>query len=112
MSKPKNRNGVVYSTNPDFEYQEDKQTEMADIPFSQQKLKVSLDKSGRAGKVVTLVENFIGSFSALEKLGKELKNHCGTGGSAKDYEILIQGDQRKKVVDYLQKKGATVKLIS
>jgi|688.fasta_scaffold368998_2 translation initiation factor 1 len=112
MSKPKNRTGVVYSTNPDFEYGDQQAQEMADIPFSQQKLKVSLDRSGRAGKTVTLIENFSGSFQALEKLGKELKNHCGTGGSAKDYEILIQGDQRKKVAEYLQKKGASVKLIS
>ncbi len=112
MNKPKNRTGVVYSTDPDFSYQENKTEEMADIPFSMQKLKVSLDKSGRAGKTVTLVENFSGSLAALEKLGKELKNHCGTGGTAKDYEILIQGDQRKKVADYLQKKGASVKLIS
>jgi translation initiation factor 1 len=111
MSKPKNRSGVVYSTNPDFQYNESQKEEMADLPMGNQKLKVSLDKSGRAGKVVTLVENFEGSFAALEKLAKELKNHCGTGGSAKDFEILIQGDQRKKVTEYLQKKGATVKLI-
>jgi len=112
MSKPKNREGMVYSTNPDFQFEDNKAVEQADLPMSNQKLKVSLDKSGRAGKVVTLVENYAGTLAALEKLGKELKNHCGTGGSAKDYEILIQGDQRKKVVEYLQKKGAQVKLIS
>jgi len=112
MSKPKNRAGMVYSTNPDFKFDENKPFQQTDIPMADQKLKVSLDKSGRAGKVVTLIENFAGSLSGLEKLGKELKNHCGTGGSAKDYEILIQGDQRKKVAEYLQKKGAQVKLIS
>ena len=112
MSKPKGREGMVYSTNPDFQFEDQKPVAQVDLPMSSQKLKVSLDKSGRAGKVVTLVENFIGSLSALEKLGKDLKNHCGTGGTAKDYEILIQGDQRKKVVEYLQKKGAHVKLIS
>jgi len=110
MSKPKNREGMVYSTNPDFQYNDNKPAEQADLPMSNQKLKVSLDKSGRAGKVVTLIENFIGSLAALEKRGKDLKNHCGTGGTAKDYEILIQGDQRKKVVEYLQKKGAQVKV--
>jgi len=111
MSIPKNRSGLVYSTNPDFRFDEDNTAPKAEVPMVHQKLKVSLDKSGRAGKVVTLVENFQGSFSALEKLGKSLKTHCGTGGSAKDYEILIQGDQRKKVAEYLQKLGAQVKLI-
>ena len=112
MSKPKNREGMVYSTNPDFQFDDNKPAELTDLAMSNQKLKVSLDKSGRAGKIVTLVENFIGSLAGLEKLGKDLKNHCGTGGTAKDYEILIQGDQRKKVTEYLQKKGAQVKLIS
>lgn len=111
MNKPKNRTGVVYSTNPEFQYDDHQPESVADLPMSDQKLKVSLDKSGRAGKVVTLIENFKGSFAALEKLGKDLKNHCGTGGSAKDYEILIQGDQRKKVAEFLQKKGAQVKLL-
>jgi translation initiation factor 1 len=111
MSKPKNRTGVVFSTNPNFEFEDTISPEIKDVPLAQQKLKVSLDKSGRAGKSVTLIENFVGSLAALEKLGKELKNHCGTGGSAKDYEILIQGDQRKKVAEFLQKKGAQVKLI-
>lgn len=111
MSKPKNRAGVVFSTNPEFQFDDEQVADQKEVPLAQQKLKVSLDKSGRAGKVVTLIENFIGSLAALEKLGKELKNHCGTGGTAKDYEILIQGDQRKKVAEFLQKKGAQVKLI-
>jgi translation initiation factor 1 len=111
MSKPKNRTGIVYSTNPDFTFSDALSEEVQDLPLSKQKLRISLDKSGRGGKVVTLVDKFVGSFQSLENLGKDLKNHCGTGGSAKDGQILIQGDQRKKVTDYLQKKGASVQQI-
>ena len=111
MQKPKNREGVVYSTNSEFQFNDWFPTETEMIPFEKQKLKVSLDKSGRAGKIVTLVEGFQGPFSELEKLAKELKSLCGTGGSAKDYQILIQGDVRKKAGDFLQKKGAVVKVI-
>jgi translation initiation factor 1 len=111
MSKPKNREGVVFSTNPEFTYNDFSQEEEAMKPWPEQKLKVMLDKSGRGGKVVTLVEGFIGTKADLENLGKELKSYCGTGGSAKDYQILIQGDVRKKVSDFLQKKGAVVKMI-
>jgi len=110
MSKPKNREGMVYSTNPEFQFNDLFQEEEKMKPWAEQKIKVLLDKSGRAGKVVTLVEGFIGSKSDLENLGKELKSYCGTGGSAKDYQVLIQGDVRKKVADFLQKKGAQVKL--
>lgn len=111
MNKPKNRSGVVYSTNPDFAFSDSFQEEVPELPLNKQKLKISIDKSGRAGKFVTLVDKFVGSFQSLENLGKELKNHCGTGGSAKDGQILIQGDQRKKVADYLQKKGASVQIL-
>jgi translation initiation factor 1 len=111
MSKPKNRTGVVYSTNPEFEYQDPIFEESVLLPWNQQKLKVSLDRSGRAGKTVTLVDGFAGPAADLEKLAKELKNACGCGGSAKDGQILIQGDVRKKAAEFLQKKGAQVKTL-
>jgi translation initiation factor 1 len=111
MSKPKNREGVVFSTNPEFQFNDFFQEEEKMKPWSEQKLKVLLDKSGRAGKVVTLIEGFVGTRADLENLGKELKNYCGTGGSAKDYQVLIQGDVRKKATEFLQKKGAVVKLV-
>jgi translation initiation factor 1 len=111
MSKPKNRSGMVYSTNPDFQFEDLSQTEAVFLPWSSQKFKVSLDKSGRAGKVVSLVEGFAGPAEELEKLAKELKNLCGTGGSAKDGQVLIQGDQRQKIAAFLEKKGVKVKLM-
>lgn len=111
MQKPKNREGIVYSTNSEFQFNDWLPTETEMLPWEKQKLKVLFDKSGRAGKVVTLIEGFQGPVSELEKLAKELKNHCGTGGSAKDGQILIQGDVRNKVGDFLQKKGASAKVI-
>lgn len=111
MKKPKNRTGVIYSTNPDFQYNDPMEETVVEIPFSSQKLRVLLDKSGRAGKTVTLVDRFIGPESALEALGKEIKNHCGTGGSVKDGQILIQGDQRQKIATFLEKKGASVRVL-
>jgi len=112
MSKPKNREGMVFSTNPDFKSNDQQDEEVVMLPWPSQKLKVSLDKSGRAGKMVSLVEGFAGPASDLEKLAKELKNHCGTGGSAKDGQVLIQGDVRNKVAAFLEKKGAKVRLLS
>lgn len=111
MKKPKNRSGVIYSTNPDFQYNDPVEETAAEIPFSSQKLRILLDKSGRAGKTVTLVDGFSGPSSALETLGKEIKNHCGTGGSVKDGQILIQGDQRQKIAAIMVKKGASVKVL-
>ena len=111
MSKPKNRNGVVFSTNPDFSFDDELKEEAELLPWTSQKLKVSLDKSGRAGKTVTLVEGFSGPGSELEKLARELKNHCGTGGSAKEGIILIQGDVRPRAAAFLEKKGCRVRLI-
>ena len=111
MSKAKNRNGVVFSTNPDFQFEDRNEAEQELLPWTSQKLKVSLDKSGRAGKAVSLVEGFAGPSAELEKLAKELKNACGTGGSAKDGQILIQGDMRQKMVVLLEKKGAKVRMI-
>jgi len=100
-SKPDNR-GFVYSTDPNFKFEEaNEQTETL-VP-AQQRLKIRLDTKHRAGKAVTLVEGFIGKEQDLEELGKKLKSICGTGGSAKDGEIIVQGDQREKVLQWLLK---------
>lgn len=107
--KNSNRIGVVYSTNPDFEYEKIEELEEETLPNNQQKLYVQLDKKQRAGKQVTLVTGFVGRKEDLERLGKELKNKCGVGGSVKDNEILLQGDFRQKVIDYLIQKDYKVK---
>lgn len=102
-NKPDTR-GFVYSTDPNFSFEEElSKTET--LPPAQQKLKVRLDTRHRAGKAVTLVEGFVGKETDLEELGKKLKSFCGTGGSAKDGEIIVQGDQREKVVQWLLKNG-------
>ncbi|MCF0189678.1 MAG: translation initiation factor [Marinilabiliaceae bacterium] len=109
MSK-KRLSGVVYSTNPDFQYQYEEESEnIATLSPEQQRLIVSLDRRQRAGKSVTLVTGFIGSEDDLQALGKWLKQQCGVGGSAKDNEILIQGDLRDKVVTLLTNKGYKAK---
>lgn len=102
-NKSDNR-GFVYSTDPNFKFEESHDEE-AHVPAAQQKLRVRLDSKRRAGKVVTLVEGFAGSADDLEDLGKKLKSFCGTGGSAKDGEIIVQGDQRDKVLSWLLKNG-------
>lgn len=107
----KNREGVVYSTSSDFNYSYQQDDEAATLPPQQQQLKVLLDKSGRAGKQVTLVTGFIGTANDLEVLGKTLKNKCGTGGSVKDGEIIIQGDFRDRVVQLLVKDGYKAKRV-
>ncbi len=107
--KNSNRIGVVYSTNPDFEYEDIEELEEETLPNNQQKLYVQLDKKQRAGKQVTLITGFVGRSEDLEKLGKELKNKCGVGGSVKNNEILLQGDFRQKVIDYLVQKDYKVK---
>jgi translation initiation factor 1 len=102
-NKPDNR-GFVYSTNPDFGF-EHQQENMDTLPVAQQKLKIKLDTKHRAGKAVTLIDGFVGQEQDLEDLGKKLKSFCGTGGSAKDGEIIVQGDQRDKVLQWLLKNG-------
>jgi translation initiation factor 1 len=106
MSKKKiNSTGIVYSTDPAFSPSFDSHDEEVLLPPGQQKLRVRLETKHRAGKTVTLVEGFAGTQADREMLNKQLKNFCGTGGSAKDGEILVQGDQRDKVLQWLLKNG-------
>ena len=110
MSKKskKNRIGVVYSTNENYEYQsEDNYADAPALEPQQQKLRVMIDRKQRGGKEVTLVTGFVGSDEDLKELGKYLKQKCGVGGSAKDAEIIVQGNQREKVVNLLKEKGYT-----
>jgi translation initiation factor 1 len=101
----KDRLGVMYSTNPDFQYNTDDAAEEHTLPKEKQLLRISLDKRNRGGKVVTLVTGFRGTADDLTALGKLLKVKCGVGGSAKDGEIIVQGDLRPKVLEVLQKEG-------
>lgn len=103
----KNRLGILYSTNPDFQYEKEETAEEETLPAVRQPLRISLDKRNRGGKTVTLITGFRGTTDDLADLGKFLKIKCGTGGSAKEGEIIIQGDVRRKVYDILQKEGYT-----
>jgi translation initiation factor 1 len=99
------KNGFVYSTDPQFRFEEATGPAAETLPPAQQQLKIKLDNKHRGGKTVTLITGFSGTDEDLQILGKQLKNYCGTGGSAKDNEIIIQGDQREKVFQWLQKNG-------
>ena len=100
--KDKNkRSGIVFSTDPDYEYAYQQDDDAATLPPQQQKLRVLIDRKQRKGKEVTLVTGFVGSDDDLKDLAKALKNKCGVGGSAKDGEIILQGDKRDQVVQYL-----------
>ena len=109
MQDWKDRLGVVYSTNPDFQYETSSVEEMETLPAAPQKLIVSIDRRARAGKQVTLVKGFVGRDEDLAALAKTLKTKCGVGGSAKEGEIIIQGDFRDRVVDLLKGMGYNAK---
>lgn len=103
----KKRVGVVYSTNPDYEYSDDSQEETSTLSKNQQKLRLNMERAGRGGKTVTLVKDFVGTEEDINALCKLLKQKCGVGGSVKDGEIIIQGDHRQRLVEILKKEGYT-----
>ncbi|MFM6964808.1 MAG: translation initiation factor [Sphingomonadales bacterium] len=106
MSKKQQKfQNVVYSTNPNFNYEMEQTDDIQTLPPQQQRLYVSIDRKQRAGKEVTLVEGFVGSDDDLKDLGKLLKSKCGVGGSVKDNEILIQGNFKQKIFELLLKEG-------
>jgi translation initiation factor 1 len=104
-NKPDSR-GFVYSTNPNFSF-ESANGPIETLPPAQQKLRLWLETKHRGGKAATVITGFVGTEADMEALSKQLKNYCGTGGSAKDDEIIIQGDQRDKVLQWLLKNGYT-----
>ena len=103
----KARLNVVYSTNPDYQYENEKIEEAETLPKNQQKLRVSMEKKGRGGKTVTLIKGFVGNEDDLKELGKLLKTKCGVGGSVKDEEIIIQGDFKQRIIELLKAEGYT-----
>ena len=103
----KERLNIVYSTNPDFSYETEEENVAETLPPQQQRIRVQLDRKNRGGKVVTLITGFVGNDDDLKDLGKMLKSKCGVGGSAKDGEIIVQGDFKQKVIDLLLKAGYT-----
>ena len=105
----KDRLGVVFSTNPDFQYTTEQEAEAETLPPSRQRLIVGIDRRNRGGKQVTLVSGFVGRADDLKELGRTLKTRLGVGGSAKDGEILIQGDHRDRVVALLTEMGYSAK---
>ncbi|MFZ6052813.1 translation initiation factor [Halocola ammonii] len=105
----KDRVNVVYSTNPDFDYEHDREEEQETLPPKEQDLRVMLDKKQRKGKAVTLIEGFVGTDDDMKDLGKMLKSKCGVGGTAKNGEILVQGDFRDKVLELLKDAGYKAK---
>lgn len=113
MAKQKKQRfeGIVYSTDSNFDYESEQQENIETFPPRQQNLKVMLDKKARKGKIVTIVDGFVGQDEDLQDLAKTLKQKCGVGGSAKDGEILIQGDFKQKIFDILKSLDYQVKLV-
>ena len=107
MTDWKERLGMVYSTNPDFEYTTSAEPEEATLPADKQPLRVWIDRKHRGGKTVTLVKGFVGTEEDLSTLGRMLKSKCGVGGSAKDREIIIQGDFKQRIIELLKAEGYT-----
>lgn len=106
----KSRLGVVFSTNPDFKYEtEEESPQQQTLPPQKQKLRVFIEKKNRGRKQVTVIAGFIGTEEDLQALGRMLKTKCGTGGSVKEGEIIIQGDMREKTVTILEQSGYNVK---
>ncbi|NBC82579.1 MAG: translation initiation factor [Bacteroidetes bacterium] len=108
-NKNKNKQGIVYSTDPDYEYQHDHE-ESETLPPRQQALTIQLDKKQRKGKAVTLITGFAGKHEDLKELGKWIKTKCGVGGSAKNNQLIIQGDFRQKVQELLSEQGYKTKI--
>ena len=98
---------MVYSTNPDYQFEEEEVIEQETLAPKDQKLIVAIDRKGRGGKQVTVVTGFVGKDDDLEALGKTLKTKCGVGGSAKEGEIIIQGDFKQRIIDVLKAEGYT-----
>jgi translation initiation factor 1 len=109
MSKKKNISGILYSTNPQFNYTYENKAEHNTLPPQQQDLRIFLEKKHRGGKTASVIKGFIGKQDDMEELGRLLKTRCGTGGSAKDGEIIIQGDFRDKILQMLLEKGYKAK---
>ena len=107
----KDRLGMVFSTNPDFQYEKDEGQQAESLPKNKQTLYVELDKKGRKGKAATLITGFVGSDDELKELARNLKTKCGVGGSTRDGEILIQGDFRDKIIQMLQAEGYKTKRV-
>jgi translation initiation factor 1 len=110
MQMKKNISGVVYSTNPNFKYCYDNSKEPDTLPPQQQNLRVFLETKHRGGKIATVIKGFIGKTADLETIGKALKTKCGTGGSVKDNEIIIQGNFREKITQLLISEGYKAKM--
>ena len=108
-NEKKNRINVVYSTNPDFQYEYTAENEAETLVHEKQNLRVLIDSKQRKGKTVTLIQGFIGAEDDLKALAKLLKSKCGVGGSAKDGEIVIQGEMKEKVLNILREAGYRAK---
>lgn len=108
--KSNKHESVVYSTNPDFKCAQNEEVEPKTLPPQQQDLRIMLDRKMKGGKKATLITGFVGSSADLSAMAKQLKNLCAAGGSSSEGEILVQGDFRQKIMEFLQNKGYKVKL--